>query len=556
MNAHSGRHCARLTAMAAGAISMAAVLANPVLADDKELLDALLKNGIITNEQYQKLSAKGSTGGASSELLEILAKNGAITKDQHAHLAKKQSEEKQQVAAKEKPAEEKDAGRVKLGANGLEFESNDGNFKAKIGGRIQVDTQVNWNDPDGAGKGTTDLSNDVGFRRARIYTDGTFFKDYDYRFEYDWARNGGGTQGITDAFIRYTGFKPFSLTIGQQNEGKSMESVMSNNYLTFIERSLPNNAFLEAGPASKYQLGIIGDTYGKLYDLPYTLRGGITTESVGAPAPGNSSNNAQGSINRNRFSGNTGYQLVGRATFAPYRDQDGTVLHTGAWGSWRSINNHYNTDGSYRNGGWQFVSQPDTNMDRTSWIDTGNLTKGTRGTAGWREVDDISMYGLELAGAWGPAHFSAEYMQAQISGHGYSSEDSLEGFYAYAGYFLTGENRPYDDKKGVWGRVVPKHNFLGGSGWGAWEVAARYDLMDMNTKNINGGSIGAGTVALNWYLTPRLRLMTNWVHVFNVRTAQADKCKPAENATSSSASIACFNGLNPDIWETAVRFDF
>ena len=555
MNNHVLRRSARLSWLGAGAMALAGMLANPVLAEDKELLDTLLKNGIITNEQHQKLSAKGAVSGTSSELLDILAKNGAITKDQHAHLAKKQAEVKQ-VAAKEKPAEEKDAGHVKLGANGLEFESNDGNFKAKIGGRIQVDSQVNWNDPNGAGKGTTDLANNVGFRRARIYTEGTFFKDYDYRFEYDWARNGGCTQGITDAFVRYTGFKPFSLSIGQLSEGKSMESVMSNNYLTFIERSLPNNAFMEAGLASKYQLGIIGDTYGKLYDRPYTLRGGITTESVGAPAPGNSSNNAQQGINRNRYSGNIGYQLVGRATFAPYRDPDGTVLHTGAWGSWRSINNHYNTDGSYRNGGWQFVSQPDTNMDRTSWLDTGNLTKGTRGAADWREVDDISMYGLELAGAWGPAHFSAEYMQAQVSGRGYGSEDTLEGYYVYAGYFLTGETRPYDDKKGVWGRVMPKHNFLGGSGWGAWEVAARYDVMDMNTKNIHGGSLGAGTLALNWYLTPRLRFMTNWVHVFNTRTAQAGSCKPADNSTSSNASIACFNGLNPDIWETAVRFDF
>lgn len=570
MKHHFGRRRARIVAIGAGAMSLAAVLANPVFADDKELLDALLKNGIITGEQHQKLIAKGASGSASSELLEILAKNGALTKDQHAHLAKKQSEEKQQVAAKEKPAEDKDAGHVKLGANGLEFESNDGNFKAKIGGRLQVDTQVNFNDPDGKGKGTTDLANTAGFRRARLYTEGTFFKDYDYRFEYDWARNGGGTQGITDAFMRWNAYKPFSLTFGQQNEGKSMDSVMSNNYLTFVERALPNNAFIEAGPNSKYQVGVIADYYAKALDMPYTLKGGITTESLGAPSPGNSSDNPQGNINRNAFSGNTSYQLVGRVTLAPFKDADGNVLHTGAWGSWRSINNHYNSDGSFRNGGWQYVSQPDTNEDRTNWVNTSNLTgcgnnalascsasnKNARGQAGWHEADDIAMFGAELGGAFGPAHLTAEYMQAKVSGIGYSGDDILRGYYVAAGYFLTGETRPYDDKKGTWGRLVPKSNFLGSGGLGAWEIAARYDLIDMNTENIHGGSTSTGTLALNWYLTPKVRLMTNWVHVFNTRTAQAGKCKPAENSTSSSASIACFNGLNPDIWETAVRLDF
>ena len=58
------------------------------------------------------------------------------------------------------------------------------------------------------------------------------------------------------------------------------------------------------------------------------------------------------------------------------------------------------------------------------------------------------MFGAELAGSYGPAHFSAEYMHASVDGLGYD-HDTLEGFYVYGGYFLTGEHRPYDDKKGA-----------------------------------------------------------------------------------------------------------
>jgi phosphate-selective porin OprO/OprP len=547
----------------AGALSLATLFSGSSLGADQELLDILLKNGVINKQQHGALAQKGGQLG-SNELLEILQKNGAITKDQYSALNKKQNAPATAAAAPAK-AEEKDAAHVKLGEKGLEIESSDGNFKMKVGGRIQVDSQVNWNDNGPPG---TDLANGVGFRRARIYTEGIMLKDYEYRFEYDFARNNGGSQGITDAYLKYIHFKPFALTIGQQNEGKSMESVMSNNYLTFIERSLPNNAFLEQGPNSKYQLGIMAETFDKVFDLPYTLRGGLTTESVGAPGPGNSSDNSQGTsnspggtnangtnINRNAFSGDTSYQIVGRGTLLPYKDQDGNLIHTGVWGSWRSVNNNYNKDGTVRTGGWAYQSQPDTDVDRTNWINTGNLTHGVKGQKGWQEVDNIAMFGTELAGVVGPAHMEAEYMQAQISGHGYSSEDTLRGFYVSGGWFLTGERRPYDEKKGTWNRLTPKSNFLFGDGWGAWEVAARYDLMDMNTKNINGGSIDAFTLGVNWYLTPRVRLMTDWVHVLSTQTASSGKpC--AFPAQGKNADIQCFNGLTPDIWETAVRIDF
>ncbi|MGH8552503.1 MAG: OprO/OprP family phosphate-selective porin, partial [Methylococcales bacterium] len=535
----------------------AVAVSNITAAADKELLDILLKNGIITQIQHDGLSQKEASV-AGNDLLEILKQNGAISNEQFSQLTKNRSAAATVAsapAASSAEAKEPETAHVTLGEKGLEIESADGNFKWKLGGRIQVDTQVSYNDNGPPG---TDLATSAGFRRARLYTEGLLFKDYEYRFEYDWARNGGGINGITDAYIRYIHFKPFALTIGQTNEGKSMESVMSNNYLTFVERSLPNNAFIEAGPASKYQVGIIGDAYAKLFEMPWTLRGGLTTESVGAPAPGNSSaNTAAGNSQRNGFSGDTSYQLVGRATILPFKDQNGNLIHTGVWGSWRSVNNHFNPDGTLRSGGWQFVAQPDTNVDRTNFVNTGNLTSGIRGTSGFREANSVAMFGAELAGAFGPFHAEAEYMQAQISGHGYTDDNVLQGYYVQGGWFLTGETRPYNEKKGTWDRLIPERNFLFDNGWGAWELAARYDSVDLNSENIRGGTLSAGTLGLNWYLSPRVRLMMDWVHVFKTQTASSGVCSyPATGNAPVNAPIACFNHLNPDILETAVRFDF
>jgi len=567
---------------------------------DQELLDILLKNGAINKDQHSAMV--GKEGLASSQLLDILSKNGTITKDQYVSLTKKDPALVPAAPAAAVAKAPSDGTHVTFGHNGgLEIVSNvkekdkdgkeimdkevkgaDGKpvkeFSLKLGGRVQVDSQVNFNDNGPPG---TNLANGVGFRRARIYTEGILFKDYEYRFEYDFARNNGGSQGITDAYIKYIHFYPFALTIGQQNEGKSMESAMSNNYLTFIERSMPNNAFIEQGVNSKYQLGVTGEYFAKAWDsMPYTIRGGITTESVGAPGPGNSSDNSQGmtntgannangtNINRNAFSGNTSYQVVARGTLAPIYEKDHALLHMGLWGSWRNINNNIDPAGNLRTGGWRYQSQPDSAIDRTNWIDTGNLTNfctktSTQGCVAGKKmthkVDNVTMFGAELAGTYGPFHGGAEYMQAQIAGDGYASSDTLDGFYVYGGWFITGENRPYDYKKGTWDRLIPKANFLGGDGWGAFEVAYRYDLADMNTKNISGGSLDAGTLAVNWYLSPRVRLLTNWVHVFSTNNGQAlassgGKCTfPTQG---SNAAVGCFNGLSPDIWNTAVRIDY
>ena len=49
--------------------------------------------------------------------------------------------------------------------------------------------------------------------------------------------------------------------------------------------------------------------------------------------------------------------------------------------------------------------------------------------------------------------------------------------------FLTGETRSY--KEGEFGRIKVKNPVLGGGkggGWGAWQIAGRYDVIDLTDK--------------------------------------------------------------------------
>jgi phosphate-selective porin OprO/OprP len=460
----------------------------------------------------------------------------------------------------------KDGAEVKLGDKGLEIESLDKNFKMAIGGRLQVDAQVNMNDHQGSrvlsGAASHQPLNDgIGVRRGRMHMEGTLYKDYDFKFEYDFARGNGSTAaGITDAWIEYTGFKPFSVTIGQFKEPFSLESVTSNRFLTFAERSFANNAFVEF--ANPYLLGLSAQSYGDRY----SARVAFQAEPIGGGNyNANTSTNSNGNANRNGQSGNPTYGVTGRATFLPYFESKTELLHVGASGSYRVVNNTNNgvAAGSAVSGNgaaagaptaMQFASQV-TNVDRTNWANTGALTGGCSASGVCtRKLENYYRVGTEVAGVYGPFSFQSEYMLTQLNGQGYDSNDMLQGYYVFGSYFLTGESRTYDSKKGVFGRQKPNKNFsFANGGWGAWELAARWDTLDMNTKHVTGGRLESGTVALNWYVNPHVRLMVDYEHVFTNKYIQQPGGPALATGTNNAMNT---NGQHPDVMMVRTQLDW
>ena len=69
-------------------------------------------------------------------------------------------------------------------------------------------------------------------------------------------------------------------------------------------------------------------------------------------------------------------------------------------------------------------------------------------------------------------------MQAEIDAS-HLGDPTFDGYYVQAGYFLTGEHRPYVFGRGGFGRVKPKSIFGKDDGRGAWEIAARYSTLDL-----------------------------------------------------------------------------
>jgi phosphate-selective porin OprO/OprP len=120
---------------------------------------------------------------------------------------------------------------------------------------------------------------------------------------------------------------------------------------------------------------------------------------------------------------------------------------------------------------------------------------------------------------WGSLYAVGEYSQleGEVDPIFIGADPTYNGWYAEAGWFITGETRPYDE--GEWGRVKVKRPVYDGSGgYGAWQIAARYDVLDLSDKALTipncemCGEQKTWLVALNWYPTDYTRVMFNYVN--------------------------------------------
>jgi phosphate-selective porin OprO/OprP len=437
------------------------------------------------------------------------------------------------------------AAHVKLD-DGIHFATNDGNFTAGINGRIQVDSQTNVNQnlpnnflPGAAGLPAT-LNDGAAIRRARLGVEGTFFKNSIYKFEYDFTRGNGTTgAGVTDAYIGHNFNKAFQVKVGSFKEPFSLEEATSNRYLTFIERNMAVNTFID--DLNTYKVGI-GASYAQ---DRWQAATSLQTEPVGANGASNSSTNSNGGSNRSGGSGDTNWEVNARVTGMPWMESKTKFLHVGTSGSYMNINNNYLANGTFNNGGVSFAHGLNNNVDRTNILNTGNLTSGVKGAAASRVADHLTRFGAETALVYGPFSAQGEYIATNVSGKGYNDGETLDGYYGYVSYFLTGESRAYKSKTGAWDRLKPNRNFDMKGGWGAWELATGYDAINLNTANIKGGRAKTAKFGINWYPNSHVRVMANYVHALDINTAGV------ANTTS-----AAFNNADLDVIETRVQLDW
>ncbi len=350
--------------------------------------------------------------------------------------------------------------------NGLKVESADQNFKIKLGGRIQYDVMfINQDDSLDA---HFDAENGTEFRRARLYTSGTIYKNIKFKFQVDFAL---GKVVLKDVYIQLNKIPVAgSIRIGHFKEPFGLEMITSSKYITMMERSLSNQLDFDRS------LGImIGNHY-------FNKR---LSWAAGYFYPDH---------NQGIYHGNQ-YHLTFRLTGLPMYNTEGKyrVLHLGAGYSYQY----------YDNESLSYKVRPEAHL-APKYIHL-NI----------EELSSVNSFKGEMALVMGAFAFQTEYTAAGFrpkTNSGYQNENYfLDAWFGTISWFITGEHKNYNLSKSAFDRVSPKKNF-GKGGAGAFEFALRYSSIGLNNDDMMGGEMSNVTAAVNWYLNPATRFSFNYIY--------------------------------------------
>ena len=366
-----------------------------------------------------------------------------------------------------------------------ELSSGDGKFKFKVRGRLQGD--YNAIDQDFDITGRPDV-NAAELRRARLGVEGVVFYTVEYKFEVDFAND---EAAIKDAYLEYTGLADgLGLRFGNFKTFNTIDDMTSSRFITFMERA----ALVEAWGFDR-QIGTAA-IYAKDH---FTLSAGI----FGPPSA---------TDEEWLEDVKTG---AARLTVAPInREVNGVhqVVHLGA--SWRQ-----------REGAEDLR---DSDFDPTDPANDQFFRYRARG-ADFHLADRFvstptifdrdTFWGVEGAVIWGPWHAVGEYTQleGEVSRLDVGSDPTYNGWYAETGWFITGETRSYSE--GEFGRIKVKNPVVGGgkgTGWGAWQIAGRYDVIDLTSKATTivdcsiCGEQATWLIGINWWLNDYTRFQFNY----------------------------------------------
>ena len=360
------------------------------------------------------------------------------------------------------------------------YEDKEAGWSFKPRGRIQYD--AGWvgnpdDDPNG-GLLTRNLGFNTRARRIRLGAEGTIPGGFGYKFEMDFANS---TVGFGDVILTYAPKnKPFNFIVGNHETWNGLEQISSSRFLSFMERAAFDDAFVNTR-----RIGLSAGYVNKAGDLRFNA-GLFTAHSIDSSLD------------------NDGWIGAARAVYSPLMGAN--QMHFGANFQHREFQS--NNGGTIPSSAGQpsagqsvrYRARPFTQLTDVRFVDTGNFAaKG----------DNI--FGLEAAGIFKSLHIAAEGQYTKVDAYGPGDQlgidDALDQFgttagtptgsfyvadgnpsfwggYIEAGYFLTGEARGY--KNGTWDRTKVLKPFSK-DGWGAVQVNARLDYLDLDSGKLKRG---------------------------------------------------------------------
>ncbi len=349
------------------------------------------------------------------------------------------------------------APRLTINASRFQFGNTDNSNFIRFRGTLHADNRVF------GGDSVPETADTFLLRRVRPTIEGTFGGIYDFRFTPDFA---GGRSIVVDAYAAAR-FNPGAVvTVGKFKPPVGLERLQSGADIRFIERGLPTNLV----PNRDIGVQLSGDFAGGAFSYQVGYFNGVTD--------GQSSDN----LPTPDVETDTGGDYAARVFFQPFINSDNFSLRglgIGLGSSWQDVpgaaaNTYLST---YRSPGQQSVFAYRANTATGVTPNNATFANGER----LRLAPQFYYY----RGSFG---ILGEYTQVEqdvsrtVGGVTLSDTLTNSAWQAQFSWFVTGEDEAFRG-------FTPGSTWQPGkSGWGALELVARYQELDVDDDAFAGGA--------------------------------------------------------------------
>lgn len=432
-----------------------------------------------------------------------------------------------EIQKEEAETKAKDATTTKIDDKGVSIKKGD--FELKFKALVQADLRTYLDDYNPANTTETATTNRNGlysndtvtFRRIRPTFEGSFGKLVGFRLTPEFAGNGSGdAASIVDAYVDLKFSPAATLRAGKVKGPVGLERIQSGGAITFVERGFPT----ELAPNRDLGIQLQGELFSSTVN--YTL-GYYNGTADGRDVAASDSDNRK--------------EIGARLFLEPFKNEPSFFQGLGF-----GIGSSFGTkdQGAFNAGGANnFLPRIRTPGQLQVFSYTTAATAATATTAGSTGVyadGDHTRLSPQLYFYRNSFGLLSEYITSEqelsqgfvAAGAGSTPSATTtqklknEAWQVAVSYVLTGEDASF--------RGVTKLNqpfTIGGPGWGAFEVAARYGKLEIDDEAFDAVTDGgvtfarfanpvsqiseaeAWTLGLNWYLTTNVKAVLNYTQV-------------------------------------------
>lgn len=362
----------------------------------------------------------------------------------------------------------------------LVFETPNQDYKLWYDIRVQTDANFFFNDD------MNPIGDGFSIRRARFAVKANLTKNWYGEIDLNVSN---GALELEDAILQYNftnALKGLNSRVGNFKEQFSMSQTSSSRYLNFMERAMVVNTFApsrhlgwDATYSAKYFLATGGVFFQEIKDLE-------TLTFV--------------EDNNKDFGRDQGYSLTGKFVLQPFGENKDYGIHAAYAYSYRTPKTDV-APGEY--GSARYSTRSLSSINRKKYLDTDLIA----------QMSHEMRSNIEIAGFYKGLGFQSEIINNQTFRNNNLATLNFGGFYAQATYMLFGGKNVYDKAQGEFNQPDK------GQKWGDVELTFRYDYIDLNDKDVMGGSAEGYTAGLNFYAARNVKFQLNYSYLNHDRYA-------------------------------------